>query len=86
MDEFGGIRILQSYFDGKFHIQFSEVLDLGHMIAVPDWGQKYFDMIDRKDYLEKLNLLLKWAWPIVQGDILSKDLMDISLPKSLTWI
>jgi hypothetical protein len=38
------------------------------MIAVPAYGEKYFDMVDRKDFLEKLNLLLKWAWPIPQGN------------------
>ncbi|KAI2695443.1 hypothetical protein CBS147332_9372 [Penicillium roqueforti] len=68
MDKFGGCRMLQSYFNGKLHVQFSEILDLGHMIAVPAYRQKYFDMVDRKDFLEKLNLLLKWAWPIPQGN------------------
>ncbi|KAJ6149842.1 hypothetical protein N7471_001041 [Penicillium samsonianum] len=68
MDKFGGCRMFQSYFDGKLHVQFSELLDLGHMIAVPAYGEKYFDMVDRKDFLEKLNLLLKWAWPIPQGN------------------
>ncbi|KAJ5855658.1 uncharacterized protein N7529_009602 [Penicillium soppii] len=67
MDQSGGCRMFQSYFDGKLHVQFSELLDLGHMIAVPAYGQKYFDMVDRKDFLEKLNLLLKWTWPIIQG-------------------
>lgn len=72
MDRYGKHRIFQSYFDGKFHIQFTQLLDLGHMIVVPEWGQKYFDIVDRKDYLEKLNLLLKWAWPIPQGSAIAK--------------
>ncbi|CAG7960939.1 unnamed protein product [Penicillium nalgiovense] len=72
MDKFGGCRMFQSYFDGKLHVQFSELLDLGHMIAVPAYGEKYFDMVDRKDFLEKLNLLLKWAWPFPQGNTVAK--------------
>jgi hypothetical protein len=72
MDQFSGCRIFQSYFDGRFHILFTDVLDLGHMIAVPDWGQRYFDMVDRKDYVKKLNMLLKWAWPIAQGNTVAK--------------
>ncbi|KAJ5463209.1 hypothetical protein N7475_008153 [Penicillium sp. IBT 31633x] len=71
MDKFGGCRMFQSYFDGKLHVQFSELLDLGHTIAVPAYGEKYFDMVDRKDFLKKLNLLLKWAWPIPQGNIIA---------------
>ncbi|KAJ5615706.1 hypothetical protein N7537_000820 [Penicillium hordei] len=49
MDKSGGCRMFQSYFDGKLHVQFSELLDLGHMIAVPAYGEKYFDTVDRKD-------------------------------------
>ncbi|CAI7567869.1 unnamed protein product [Penicillium palitans] len=88
MDKFGGCRMFQSYFDGKLHVQFSELLDLGHMIAVPAYGEKYFDMVDRKDFLEKLNLLLKWAWPFAQGNTVanvpricgcSKDLLQLIL-------
>lgn len=80
--------MFQSYFDGKLHVQFSELLDLGHMIAVPAYGEKYFDMVDRKDFLEKLNLLLKWAWPFAQGNTVanvpricgcSKDLLQLIL-------
>ncbi|KAJ5166550.1 uncharacterized protein N7482_005331 [Penicillium canariense] len=78
MDEYGGCRIFQFSFDGKLHIQFTQVLDLGYVIAVPDWGIRYFDMIDRKDYLEKLNLLLKWAWPIPQGNPVAKVPQDLS--------
>ncbi|KAJ5970323.1 uncharacterized protein N7479_000241 [Penicillium vulpinum] len=56
MDKFGGCRMFQSYFDGKFHVQFSELLDLvGHMIAVPAYGEKYFDIVDRKDFLKRLS-------------------------------
>ncbi|KAJ6190493.1 hypothetical protein N7519_000514 [Penicillium mononematosum] len=68
MDKFGGCRMFQSYFDGKLQVQFSELLDLGHMIAVPAYGEKYFDMVDRKDFLGKLNLLLKWAWHFPEGN------------------
>ena len=71
-DEFGGCCVLQSFFDGRLHVYFTQVLDLQQLITKPGWGEKYFDVIDRKDYVEKMNILLKWAWPIAQGNTVAE--------------
>lgn len=26
----------------------------------------YFDIVDREAYLKKLNIILKWIWPVVR--------------------
>ncbi|CAI7587156.1 unnamed protein product [Penicillium bialowiezense] len=71
MDTFGRCRMLHSYFDGKLYVQFSELLDFGYMIREPPEGQKYFDTIDKEDFLEKFNVLLYWAWPVAQGSTIA---------------
>lgn len=71
VDGFGRCRMLHSYFDGKLYVQFSELLDFGYMIREPLEGQKYFDTVDREDFLEKFNVLLYWAWPVAQGSTIA---------------
>jgi hypothetical protein len=42
--------MFQSYFDGKLHVQFSELLDLGHMIAVPAYGENTLIWLTEKTF------------------------------------
>jgi hypothetical protein len=76
-DDFAGWRVFQSYFDGSFHVSFTDIVDLEHLLVRPEGGGKYFDSVDRADYLKKTNMVLKWAWPFTQGNgVIADPLLD----------
>lgn len=81
-DDFARWRVFQSYFDGRFHISFTEVLDLEHLLPGSKTEMEYADSFDRADYLKKTNILLKWAWPLTQGECIVADPL---LKKQDTW-
>ncbi|OQE17293.1 hypothetical protein PENSTE_c021G03971 [Penicillium steckii] len=62
-------RILQSFFDGRLHVLFSEILSFEQFIILDSEVENedsYFDIVDREAYLKKLNIILKWIWPVVR--------------------
>lgn len=81
-DDFARWRVFQSYFDGQFHISFTEVLDIEHLLPGSKTEMEYAASFDRADYLKKTNILLKWAWPLTQGECIVADPL---LKKQDTW-
>lgn len=68
-DFYGHCRLLYAYFDGsKLKVQFTEVLDFARFAVEPPPEMNYLDIIDLSEYYDTMDKMLKWAWPVVQGD------------------
>jgi len=74
-DNKGCARVIYAYFDGKLRVQFTQALDFAFLKNIPVSGEKVMDAIDRCKYYEMVDMLLKWAWPIVRGGSTSKDVL-----------
>ncbi|OJJ45353.1 hypothetical protein ASPZODRAFT_2109743 [Penicilliopsis zonata CBS 506.65] len=68
IDPRGKARVLWAYFDGTLHVQFSRLLDFGQFAIQPPSGKRYLNCIDVRKYFEMMDILVKWAWPVIQGD------------------
>ncbi|KAJ5080843.1 hypothetical protein N7456_013553 [Penicillium angulare] len=74
-DDEGLARVIYAYFDGKLKVQFTEALDFSGLEKTPPPGGMYKDVLEQSKYHEKMDMLLKWAWPIVQGDTSKENLL-----------
>lgn len=69
IDQVGYYRLLYAYFDGsRLKVQFTRVLDFSGMAVEPPAGKNYLDIINLPKYYDTMDKVLKWAWPVVQGD------------------
>lgn len=68
-DLHGHCRLLYAYFDGRrVKVQFTGVLDFSRMAVEAPSGTNLLDLIDLSEYYDTMDKLLKWAWPVLQGD------------------
>ncbi|PLB51022.1 hypothetical protein P170DRAFT_509069 [Aspergillus steynii IBT 23096] len=68
-DSRGHRRLLYAYFDGsRLNVQFTELLHFEQFAVTPPPGTAYRDFINLSLYHDMIDQLLKWAWPVVQGD------------------
>ena len=73
----GHFRLLYAYYDGsRLKVQFTEVLNFAPFAVKSPPGLNYVDMIDLSEYYDMIDKMLKWAWPIIQGDT-SKKMLKI---------
>ncbi|KAJ6114744.1 hypothetical protein N7486_000522 [Penicillium sp. IBT 16267x] len=52
---------------GVLKIQFTELVDFAPFAVRPPPNMDYLDLIDLSQYDDKLDKMLKWAWPVIQG-------------------
>lgn len=71
----GRFRVFYAYFDGRLKIQYTETLNFGVFAVQPPPDKDYLDVIDLPKYHGMIDTMLKWAWPIIQGDT-SKDKLE----------
>ncbi|KAI2727711.1 hypothetical protein CBS147354_3384 [Penicillium roqueforti] len=58
-------RVLYAYFDGRFQVQFTPVLNFKEFTEVKSFTlDSYMGQIDRKKYYDMMHSLLRWAWPL----------------------
>ncbi|KGO63953.1 hypothetical protein PITC_013210 [Penicillium italicum] len=58
-------RVLYGYFDGRFQVQFTPVLNFKEFTEVSSSTlEGYMDQIDKKKYYGMMHSLLRWAWPL----------------------
>lgn len=66
---YGHCRLLYAYFDGsRLKVNFTEVQDFSKFAVEPPAGTNYLDFIDLSEYYDTMDKMIKWAWPVVQGD------------------
>lgn len=65
----GHYRLLYAYFDGsRLKVNFTETQGFSKFAVEPPAGMNYLDSIDLSEYYDKVDKVIKWAWPVVQGD------------------
>ncbi|KAJ5208974.1 hypothetical protein N7449_003353 [Penicillium cf. viridicatum] len=58
-------RVLYGYFDGRFRVQFTPVLNFEEFTEVRSSTlEGYMGQIDKKKYYDMMHSLLRWAWPL----------------------
>ncbi|KAF7518042.1 hypothetical protein PCG10_000712 [Penicillium crustosum] len=58
-------RVLYGYFDGRFQIQFTPVLNFKEFTDVSsETLDGYMGQINKKKYYDMMHTLLRWAWPL----------------------
>lgn len=58
-------RVLYGYFDGRFQVQFTPVLNFKEFAQVSSSSlDGYMGQIDKKKYYDMMHTLLRWAWPL----------------------
>ncbi|OQE03243.1 hypothetical protein PENSOL_c001G09498 [Penicillium solitum] len=58
-------RVLYGYFDGRFQVQFTPVLNFKEFTDVSSSTlDGYMGQIDKKKYYDMMHTLLRWAWPL----------------------
>ncbi|KAJ5978806.1 hypothetical protein N7501_002148 [Penicillium viridicatum] len=58
-------RVLYGYFDGRFQVQFTPVLNFKEFAEVSSSTlEGYMGQIDKKKYYDMMHSLLRWAWPL----------------------
>ncbi|KAJ5507759.1 hypothetical protein N7527_009902 [Penicillium freii] len=58
-------RVLYGYFDGRFQVQFTPVLNFKEFTEVSSSTLGgYMGQIDKKKYYDMMHSLLRWAWPL----------------------
>lgn len=68
IDREGLCRILCAYFDGRLRVQYTRCLSFIEFVVEPLPRKDYVETIDLQKYYDLMDKLLKWAWPITQGD------------------
>ena len=69
VDKACSVRVLYAYFDGeKLKVQFTPTVKFEEMVMIPPPGVKYLDHVDLDEYRRKMDLVLKWVWPVIKGD------------------
>ncbi|KAJ6114953.1 hypothetical protein N7486_000731 [Penicillium sp. IBT 16267x] len=77
LDEYCHARVLYAYFDDeKLKVQFTSALDFEKFDFEQfrrkkrlSPGIKYIDSMDWSKYHDMMDKLLKWMWPVVQGEL-----------------
>lgn len=58
-------RVLYGYFDGRFQVQFTPVLNFEEFTEIRSLTlDGYMGQIDKKKYYDMMHSLLCWAWPV----------------------
>ncbi|KAJ5944083.1 hypothetical protein N7516_004251 [Penicillium verrucosum] len=58
-------RVLYGYFDDRFQVQFTPVLNFKEFTEVSSSSlEGYMGQIDKKKYYDMMHSLLRWAWPL----------------------
>lgn len=77
VDYYGKWRTLYAYFDGsRRKVQYTELVDFAPFAVRPPPGIDYLDLIDSSQYYDKLDKILKWTWPVTQGDTGNEGLQE----------
>lgn len=48
-------------------MQYTELVDFAPFAVRPPPEVDYLDLIDSSQYYDKLDQMMKWAWPVIQG-------------------
>ncbi|KAJ5774010.1 hypothetical protein N7457_008906 [Penicillium paradoxum] len=58
-------RVLYGYFDGRFQVQFTPILDFNEFtMVISEDLDDYLSRIDKRNYYDMMHSLLRWAWPL----------------------
>lgn len=58
------------------------MLDFGGFAIKPSTGKEYLRKIDVRKYFEMMDTLIKWGWPLTQGDTIGEFTLPTILESS----